>query len=263
MLLYAASLSCTKISILLLYRRFLLVGWARIGSNVVLVIVALCSIWVIITSFIDCIPLAAVWDKTIEGKCLSLPVKIGNSVAHVITDFMIFLLPIPFVVSLRLRNRHKIGLMLVFCAGFLCVNMPSRVPSTPTVDKDTELLIKDHCSTCFISIIRIVFIHNLDLSDFTYQMASVSIWGSVEVNLAIICACLPTLKPLVARVFPKLLGSTYTETPGELEYIERPAATSRSVSRTRALTSRTRRKTASFVKLEECEMNDSESARPP
>ncbi len=133
----------------------------------------------------------------------------------------------------------------------------------PIVNKYTELLIKDRCSACFISIIRIVFIHNLDLSDFTYQMASVSIWGSVEVNLAIICACLTTLKPLVARVFPKLLGSSYTETPGELEYIERPAATSGSESRARAPISRTRRETTSFVRLEECEMNDLDFTRSP
>lgn len=33
-------------------------------------------------------------------------------------------------------------------------------------------------------------------------------WSSIEVNVAIICACLPTLKPLIIRIFPSLLGST-------------------------------------------------------
>ncbi len=32
-------------------------------------------------------------------------------------------------------------------------------------------------------------------------------WGAVEVNLAIICACLTTLKPLIVRLFPEFLGS--------------------------------------------------------
>lgn len=123
MLLYATSLSCTKISILLLYRRFLLVGWARVSSNIVLAIVLACNIWVMVTSFIDCIPLEAVWDRTVEGKCLSIPVKVGNSYAHVITDFMIFFLPIPFVIALKLPGRQKIGLMLVFCVGFVCVQV--------------------------------------------------------------------------------------------------------------------------------------------
>jgi hypothetical protein len=127
-LLYATSLSCTKISILLLYRRFLSLGWARICNTIVLAIVVACSIWVIITSFIDCIPLAAVWDKTIEGKCIDLRVKIGNSYAHIITDFIIFVLPIPFVVSLKLASRQKIGLMLVFCLGFVYASTTRAVP---------------------------------------------------------------------------------------------------------------------------------------
>lgn len=34
----------------------------------------------------------------------------------------------------------------------------------------------------------------------------------MEVNVAIICACLPTLKPLIVRMFPGLLGSSRRET---------------------------------------------------
>lgn len=33
-------------------------------------------------------------------------------------------------------------------------------------------------------------------------------WAAVEINLAIVCACLTTLRPLVARLFPRLLGMT-------------------------------------------------------
>jgi len=38
-----------------------------------------------------------------------------------------------------------------------------------------------------------------------------AIWSAVEVNLGIICACLPTLKPLVSRCFPHLLLSNRKE----------------------------------------------------
>ncbi|KAL2131606.1 hypothetical protein VTI74DRAFT_4822 [Chaetomium olivicolor] len=54
----------------------------------------------------------------IKGKCLHLRRKIGNSYAHIITDFMVFLLPNPFAAKLRLPKRQKIALMLVFCVGF-------------------------------------------------------------------------------------------------------------------------------------------------
>jgi hypothetical protein len=60
----------------------------------------------------------------------------------------------------------------------------------------------------------------MDFSDFTYSLATLNIWGAVEVNLAIICACLTTLKPLVARVFPRLLQSRDWGPSGSLGYIE-------------------------------------------
>jgi len=63
-------------------------------------------------------------------------------------------------------------------------------------------------SVCLISIIRLVSIRQLDFSDVTWQFSRVAYWGAVEVNLAIIAACLTTLKPLLVRTFPNLLGSS-------------------------------------------------------
>lgn len=42
----------------------------------------------------------------------------------------------------------------------------------------------------------------------TYEFSTVAYWGAVEVNLAIICACLTILKPLLVQLFPRLLNST-------------------------------------------------------
>jgi len=65
-------------------------------------------------------------------------------------------------------------------------------------------------SVCLVSLIRIVSIVRLDFLDITYTFSTISYWGAAEVNLAIICACLTTLKPLLVRLFPRLLGSTIT-----------------------------------------------------
>lgn len=64
-----------------------------------------------------------------------------------------------------------------------------------------------------ISVIRIVSIMLLDFADFTYELATIANWGSAEVNLAIICACLTTLKPLITKLFPRLLRSYGTFGP--------------------------------------------------
>jgi len=64
---------------------------------------------------------------------------------------------------------------------------------------------------CFVSILRVPKLwrneQGLDLNDFTYATVELGYLTSVEVNGAIICASVMTLKPFVARFFPGLLGS--------------------------------------------------------
>ena len=43
--------------------------------------------------------------------------------------------------------------------------------------------------------------------DPTYENVGVANWSSIELNTAIFCACLPTLRPLIARIFPSLISS--------------------------------------------------------
>lgn len=51
----------------------------------------------------------------------SLTGALGNTIIHIITDFMIFLLPIPVLARLSLHRKQKIGLLCVFSLGFVCV----------------------------------------------------------------------------------------------------------------------------------------------
>jgi hypothetical protein len=112
------SLAFAKISILFLYMRIMTQGTQRTANYVVLAIVMACNIWVFIGSFIQCIPLQALWDPEVKGTCLGLGVTLGNSIMHIITDFVIFALPLPTLAKLKLHKRQKIGLLLVFSLGF-------------------------------------------------------------------------------------------------------------------------------------------------
>lgn len=42
----------------------------------------------------------------------------------------------------------------------------------------------------------------------TWDNLAVSQWSTVEINVGIICACMPSLRVLLVRLFPKLLGTT-------------------------------------------------------
>ena len=118
-LFYTISLAMTKMSILCLYMRIMVYGAPRIAVYVVLGVTMLCNSWVLVASFIQCIPLQALWDSDVEGSCLGSAVALGSSIIHIITDFLIFVLPIPSLASLRIHKRQKIGLLVVFSIGFV------------------------------------------------------------------------------------------------------------------------------------------------
>ena len=42
----------------------------------------------------------------------------------------------------------------------------------------------------------------------TWDNLPVTIWSTVEINVGIICACMPSLRVLLVRIFPKILGTT-------------------------------------------------------
>lgn len=57
---------------------------------------------------------------------------------------------------------------------------------------------------CIVSVLRVYAINVFDKhqDDPTYHGAPTAYWSSIEVNLAIVCASLPVLKPLVVRIIP-------------------------------------------------------------
>lgn len=64
------------------------------------------------------------------------------------------------------------------------------------------------CSVCVTSFLRFRYIYVLAISeDITWDNVDSATWSSIEINVAIICACLPTLKPLITSFAPCLLSS--------------------------------------------------------
>lgn len=63
-------------------------------------------------------------------------------------------------------------------------------------------------STCVVSILRLAYIFPVSVStDMTWQSPMICIVSVVEAAVAILCSCLPTLKGVIQRVWPKLLDS--------------------------------------------------------
>lgn len=51
------------------------------------------------------------------------------------------------------------------------------------------------------SIIRLVALTSLDVSDPTWNYFSPIVWSSIEICVGSICACLPVMAPLIPKIF--------------------------------------------------------------
>ncbi|KAK0636822.1 hypothetical protein B0T17DRAFT_90797 [Bombardia bombarda] len=185
---YTLSLALTKISICLLYLTVFTLEWAQRASYAVLTVVVIVSIWSNVSVLTACIPLRAYWDKTVEPTfCQPQSTWWGVSGLTVATDILIFLLPIPVVLPLKLPRRQKIVVVGIFTiGGFICI----------------------------ISLVRLgILIRQQVLPDpdFTHNSTPLTYWTVLEVNGSIVIACLMTLKPLVTKFYPDLLNHPDSE----------------------------------------------------
>lgn len=180
---YNISLSMTKISILLQYLRLFAVSSARIACWIVLAATVIFGIWSVFGNIFLCKPVAYWWNKSLDGHCLDeRSVWLSNSIVNMATDIIIVLIPIPVVFRLCISLKQKLSLTLLFVlGGFGCITSGLRVRSVVVIAQS---------------------------EDVTWDNAPAAIWSAIEVNVAIICACLATLKPLLTRYAPKILGAT-------------------------------------------------------
>ncbi|KAK4098619.1 hypothetical protein N658DRAFT_431713 [Parathielavia hyrcaniae] len=174
--LYNGSLTATKLTFLLQYYRILGMGHMRTVIIAAFVFVALWSISQLLVVIFTCTPIHKFWLPETPGTCIpNLPFWYYNAAGNIVTDVLIFVLPLPALTRLNLRKGQKLALVGVFCLGFF---------------------------TCAISVIRIQY---LKLSeDVTWDNVASSCWSIGEICSGITCACLPTLRPLLSTLIPSM-----------------------------------------------------------
>ncbi|KAK1982964.1 hypothetical protein LZ30DRAFT_654519 [Colletotrichum cereale] len=191
---YTLTLGTVKFSTLLFYWRIFSARKSiKIPIWVLFSIVLSWCIAVLLVTIFQCVPTHAFWDRYDPVNPMS-PTQFycgvninmffnGNSIPNIITDAFIVMLPIPYVLSLQMQRPQKFALVGVFLLGtFVTV----------------------------ISIVRLHLILAVDLKspDITWNFCDAIIWTNVEANTAIVCACLPSLKPLLSFVINGTLDSS-------------------------------------------------------
>ncbi|KAL2270618.1 hypothetical protein VTJ83DRAFT_2802 [Remersonia thermophila] len=183
---YCSALLFLKMTFLLQYYRVLAVAQMRIVYLVSMFIVGGWAFSQVMVGVFTCTPVSGFWDFTIESKCIpNQPQWYINAAGNIITDVAVFCLPLPAILKLNLARGSKLVLLGIFCLGFF---------------------------TVIISGIRIRYLKVTE--DFPWWNVEPSIWSCIELTSAITCACLPTLRPLLNRLFP-FLGSQFGRSTNE------------------------------------------------
>lgn len=127
---FVLSTSCSKLSILILYRRVIsgVVNYTFIG--LVNCAIALLVLYAVVFTFLmvfQCRPASAFWLQysfpqpyTDKFSCIDASiVPLANACVSVVTDFMAAILPMFLFRQLHIPKREKLGLGIVFGVGFL------------------------------------------------------------------------------------------------------------------------------------------------
>lgn len=190
----------TKTSILLFYLRLganeQIFRWACYATLAVLNIAGLALTFL---NIFQCSPVSAAFSSPISpnAKCENIvTLYLSSAPVNIMTDLAIFFLPMPILTSMRLPKKQKIILIITFGAGFF---------------------------VAVIDVIRIAYLQDAatarlqaqqiggdsgkaqNNTDVSWYAAYTYMWSVIEVNLGIMCGCVPMLKPLVSRYFPQWL----------------------------------------------------------
>ncbi|EWC48951.1 hypothetical protein DRE_00256 [Drechslerella stenobrocha 248] len=189
-LLFTYSVALAKASVLIFYMRFCTTRKFKVA---IWVTAGLLTSWVIGMSgliIFQCHPVSNFWMeiKLTEYRTGCLPNEADWVLIHgiisVVLDIIVLILPIPTVLQLGLPTKQKIGLIAMFSLGLI---------------------------VCLAGCLRIVSIRKTILTlDIPWYGYDLYIYTSTEAHVGIICASVPSLKPLLAVFFPRLVTTSYS-----------------------------------------------------
>ncbi|KAI1866314.1 uncharacterized protein JN550_007702 [Neoarthrinium moseri] len=191
---YGTMITLIKVSILSLYFRTFATAFVKRACYVLGAMALAWWLAVVLIAFFQCRPMAKIWSPLmVDGACIDVnQYFLGNSISNIIIDVLILTLPIITVSKLQMKPLLKISIISIFLLGSFVI---------------------------ITSGIRLQMVVNLSKggpeADYTFLIAGCWIWTHVEVSTAMICACLPTMRPLAFLIFDNLV-TTKTEEKSEL-----------------------------------------------
>ncbi|KAG5957352.1 hypothetical protein E4U58_006172 [Claviceps cyperi] len=162
-------------------KRVRIVLWSTFGVNIAW------GIACILVTIFQCVPVENNWLRYLQqdssGKCLNMNL-LGwtNGAVSVAIDLWIIGIPLSQITKLDLHWKKKIGAIVMFLTG------------------------------TFVTIVSILRLQSLlyffSSSNPTWDLWYTAWWSTIEINIGLICACLPAVRLLLARMWPRMFGNT-------------------------------------------------------
>ncbi|KAI0973737.1 hypothetical protein F4678DRAFT_459226 [Xylaria arbuscula] len=171
---YGVAIGIAKISVLCLYRRiFSPVRWSVFDLIIVFLIIILALFYTATTivKIWECVPRDKIFDSTLPGSCVNISTLLNVSgLFNTITDFIMLLLPLKTVWSMKMSVRKKTVVVLVFTLGL----------SAPV----------------FSLVGCVVRLRGSNNPDKTWAQPEIVQWGLAELTTGVLCVSFPELGPL-------------------------------------------------------------------
>lgn len=201
--LYNPALMAEKTSILVFYltlsKTNMTFRWATIAT---LFVVNAAGLALTLVTLFQCNPVGAAFRYPVPAThhCTDIiTIYLSSAPVNIITDLAILFLPMPILTSMRLPRKQKTILVITFGFGlFVAVVDIVRIAylqSASTYRLNQILNFQQDNSSG----------RDVDVTDFSWYASYSFMWSAIEVNVGIMCACVPALKPLVSRFMPHLL----------------------------------------------------------
>lgn len=173
----------------------------RWANYVTLFVVNAAGLALTLVNVFQCNPVGAAVTYPVPdyAECTDiLTLYLCSSPANIITDLAILFLPMPILTRMRLPRKQKLILVITFSFGFFVA----------VVDVIRIAYLQHAATSRQVTLKELHLQSSNDGNDLNWFAALSFMWSVIEVNVSVMCACVPGLKPLVARIIPKLIRDT-------------------------------------------------------
>ncbi|KAL2788153.1 hypothetical protein BJX66DRAFT_340544 [Aspergillus keveii] len=184
--LYPPTIALIKISMLLLYLRLFPSTTLRIATITILTLTAIWGLVYTLINIFICNPRSYAWeqwDGEHEGRCMDQQaILMSHAIINIVLDVVVIGLPLSTLLRLKLGRDKKVGVFVMFVIGILVT---------------------------ILSILRLTTTMGfLKSKNPTRDFIPVCIWSVLEIDLGILCACMPGIRACFRFIVNAVTGKS-------------------------------------------------------